>query len=247
MKTVNSSGNAFLPESLNKYIPIGQEKIFDIEELLKWYFMHTSSIFFKNGVIKIFPEYFFRLPVADWGLFVILAQFGRIGYINEIMSAYRIHSSGIWNGLSWTDKISNIIIEYQFFYENLEPKYHPIIIEALSEHISQSAENYLDDKYPGGLSTSDLEKGAREYVNSILMCSAICKTHIAQFRRKFYSCFYSSLGFRLYKDQQINAARKCLLLAFFHDLSWIRNRGFWSILFKSVLGKKPMNLIRRII
>jgi len=242
-----SPEKAFLPKTLDNFIPAGQEKIFDIEELFKWYFMHTSSIFFRNGVIKIFPEYFYRLPMADWGLFILLALSGRIGYVNEIMSAYRIHSNGIWNGLLWTDKISNIIMEYQIFYENLDPKYHPIIIEALAQHLSQSAENYLDEKYPGGLPISSLERGAREYVNTILNSTTFYKAHITQFRRKFYSCFYSSLGFRLYKDNQVSAARKCLFQAFFYDLSSISNRGYWSIIFESILGKKLMNLIRRII
>jgi hypothetical protein len=36
---------------------------------------------------------------GDWPLFLFLSQFGEIGYIDELMGVYRVHSGGMWSGL----------------------------------------------------------------------------------------------------------------------------------------------------
>ena len=40
----------------------------------------------------------FDLPYADWPLYVVYAQFGSIGFIDEVMGCYRVHAEGFWSG-----------------------------------------------------------------------------------------------------------------------------------------------------
>lgn len=46
------------------------------------------------------PDCFFRRANADWMLMVLLAEHGNLGYINEVMAAYRVHGGGAWSQLN---------------------------------------------------------------------------------------------------------------------------------------------------
>ena len=45
----------------------------------------------------------------DWFLFVLNAERGKIGFVRETMSAYRIHPAGAWSALSQADRIKMVI------------------------------------------------------------------------------------------------------------------------------------------
>lgn len=51
-------------------------------------YIHTPSVVFRN-VIDEFPFEFKEVPFGDWFLYMMLAQYGKLKYIKEIMSVYR--------------------------------------------------------------------------------------------------------------------------------------------------------------
>jgi hypothetical protein len=57
--------------------------------------------------VKQFPDWYFDRRVErvadDWSLYVMAAQHGNIGYLDEIMSVYRVHSRG-----AWSDSLSHL-------------------------------------------------------------------------------------------------------------------------------------------
>lgn len=66
---------------------------FTIEELLRWNFIQTNSVMYRKRDYKNLPQDV--LPL-DWYLHLYHAQYGKIGYIDRVMGAYRRHASGIW-------------------------------------------------------------------------------------------------------------------------------------------------------
>lgn len=48
------------------------------------------------------PDWFYTTKTGDWALHVLNAEYGKIGYINEVMAAYRIHKGGFWSSEKWT-------------------------------------------------------------------------------------------------------------------------------------------------
>ena len=70
---------------------------FTIEYLLRRNFISTPSVMYRNGIIKEFPSWYTNLGMGDWSLSILLAEQGRIGYIDKVMSAYRNHSGGVWS------------------------------------------------------------------------------------------------------------------------------------------------------
>lgn len=57
----------------------------------------TSSMFFKRDSIRELPEWLLNAPVGDTPLLLFLASMGYLGYIDEIMSAYRRDAPGSWS------------------------------------------------------------------------------------------------------------------------------------------------------
>lgn len=56
------------------------------------------TVMFRRGRFSEFPEWFFRMPTADLPLHVLNTHpNGMIGFIDAEMSAYRVHSGGVWS------------------------------------------------------------------------------------------------------------------------------------------------------
>ena len=57
----------------------------------------TNSMLFKTKYSKMLPDWAKRSPVGDIPLTLILAHNERIGFLNDIMSNYRVLSSNSWS------------------------------------------------------------------------------------------------------------------------------------------------------
>ena len=86
-----------------KAIPINSE--FQLIELIKegGSFVPICSMFFKNNFENKFPTWFYDSPVGDLPLVLYLSTRGKIGFIDDVMSVYRVKS----NIDSWTNKLKN--------------------------------------------------------------------------------------------------------------------------------------------
>jgi glycosyltransferase involved in cell wall biosynthesis len=90
------------------------QEITTLEQLAVGNFMQTSSVIFRNGLFAEFPAWYFDARVArgfdDWVLYVLNAEHGDIGYLDETLSAYRVHGGGAWSeGLSHLREPSDLV------------------------------------------------------------------------------------------------------------------------------------------
>lgn len=80
---------------------------FNFKNLLKTNFIHTNSVMFRwkaveNDVQKI-PD---NITPGDWFLNLFFASKGKIKFLNEIMSVYRVNPNGVWyNNYTNRDKL----------------------------------------------------------------------------------------------------------------------------------------------
>ena len=58
--------------------------------------MATNSMFYLGTKSRNWPEWAIKCRVGDAPLMLILATRGKVGYINELMSCYRVASNGSW-------------------------------------------------------------------------------------------------------------------------------------------------------
>ena len=90
-------------EPLN-HCPDNQKMIFSLEHLLRGNFIYTCSVMFRRGLFGEFPQWYYKCKMGDWPLHILNAQHGDIGYIDQIMAVYRIHSTGAWSPKNLIEK-----------------------------------------------------------------------------------------------------------------------------------------------
>src|SRR5207247_8966134 len=83
----------------------GHMRISPLEDLRQHNFIATCTAMFRKDVLGDFPEWYYDLPLGDWALWILCAQYGKIGYIDEILGVHRIHSLGLWSGLESIQKL----------------------------------------------------------------------------------------------------------------------------------------------
>lgn len=78
------------------------------DDLLRSNFISTPTVMFRHGLFPEFPQRFRRLAQQDWPLHLLNARHGSIGYLDRVMSAYRVHAAGAWNRKSLPERYSAI-------------------------------------------------------------------------------------------------------------------------------------------
>jgi len=91
---------------------------FNIQDLRRP-FIPTSSTMLRRNVLKDLPSWYSESRSLEWPLHIIFSQFGKIGYIREVMSATRIHKDGAWNGLSLIEQYKKAIHQQELTYKNV--------------------------------------------------------------------------------------------------------------------------------
>ncbi|HMS65777.1 MAG TPA: glycosyltransferase [Ignavibacteria bacterium] len=150
-----------------------------VESLLLGYNpVMTPTVMIRN-ILKI-PDYFSELPYGDMPLYLLLAEKGKIKYIDKLMSVYRIHSSGQWQG----EKVHNNLLKDINFYtvmnEKLNFKYERAIRKIFAQRyfdlsickIKQNkfdeARNFYEQLKKNNLSYSQISKDDENELYRIL-------------------------------------------------------------------------------
>lgn len=121
-----------------------QKEISTIDDLLTYNFIPTASTMFRRGLFGPFPDWFLDLYGGDWPLHILNAQYGSIGYINEVMVATRIHKGGAWNGISKIKQLEGVIKNYLIMRENLAVMRNKVTQTQISKCYFELAEEYMN-------------------------------------------------------------------------------------------------------
>lgn len=104
-----------------------KDRSFRLEDLLFENFISTCSVLYRNRLFIEFPSWLFNLKLGDWPLHIFNAKFGKIGYLKENMSAYRIHKSGAWSTNKRLDIIQSTENMLMMIDKYLDYKYTKLI------------------------------------------------------------------------------------------------------------------------
>ena len=114
-------------EEKQVFHPLNKKRLYTIEDLLVSNFIATCSVMFRNGLLGGFPDWYFSIPMGDWPLHILNSQYGKIGYLDEVMGVYRIHRGGRWIPAGIIQNYLDDIRGYRFFYNYLGQKYRKLI------------------------------------------------------------------------------------------------------------------------
>ncbi|MEK6324107.1 MAG: glycosyltransferase [Acidobacteriota bacterium] len=96
-----------------KLTPPGEKEIYSLDDLWGGGFIASCSVMFQREVFDHIPEWFYDIEVGDWALNILCAQHGKIGYLDEVMGAYRKHRGGIWSELSKAQQLEKKLRFYK--------------------------------------------------------------------------------------------------------------------------------------
>jgi hypothetical protein len=86
---------------------------------------------FRNVLDRSSFDPFLSLGMMDGPLKIMLSQLGPIGYLDEVMAAYRQHSGGVWSS---RDKMHKLAVRLKFWYI-LKQVMPPSYAQSLNERI----------------------------------------------------------------------------------------------------------------
>ena len=126
------------------WTPPGQKRISTIEDIWRGNFIATASAMFRTTAIKDVPSWYHSLfPITDWPLYILAAEHGTIGYIDEVMSVYRYHAGGLYSAKNEEQKLQSTAHFYRIMDANTGRRYHDLIRAASSIYFFEWAEEYV--------------------------------------------------------------------------------------------------------
>lgn len=123
VQIVSETGNIIFSSSALRR----KKLIYKLKDLLSGNFIYTCSVMYRRGLFDEFPDWFYKTSVADWPLHILNAEHGDIGYLSEVMGAYRIHSGGIHSSKGEMEQVRGIVEIYPYINEYLGYRYDTYI------------------------------------------------------------------------------------------------------------------------
>ena len=91
----------------------------------------TGSAVLRRSSISELPEWLYTLKMCDWPVFALAAAGGQLGYVDEIMSVYRIHEQGVWSRLEPREQLKELIRMFQRLNAHFDFAFDNIVSESL--------------------------------------------------------------------------------------------------------------------
>jgi glycosyltransferase involved in cell wall biosynthesis len=142
--------------------PADQKEVSTLEDILAGMVPIPCTVLFRNNLLGELPDSFDTVANGDWMLFVLLAEHGSVGYLNEVMAAYRMHAGGTWSKLNRQQRLKEHINTYETINEHLKFKYDRAISKIIAalprRHNEQHARSCLD-QYHRLVKKGEIKKG----------------------------------------------------------------------------------------
>ena len=105
--------------------------------VIRNYIPNVSVVYRKNEILNKLPDWYMTLPLGDWPLHILLAQFGKIKYINEVMSVYRMHSDSVWSAKAGIPQLQAELKVYKYINSYFNGKYEYFIVPKIEEKLKR--------------------------------------------------------------------------------------------------------------
>jgi glycosyltransferase involved in cell wall biosynthesis len=124
------------------YFPPIIKPFYYLDDLLHGNFIQTCSTVFRNRLFDELPNWILSLKVMDWPLHILNAEHGKIGYLNETMAVYRVHSDGVWSGTPDINKLESTIEGVKGFSTYFSGKRSRLLKSLMAKHYCDLATRY---------------------------------------------------------------------------------------------------------
>ncbi|MGF7001977.1 glycosyltransferase involved in cell wall biosynthesis [Lachnospiraceae bacterium PFB1-21] len=132
-------------EQLSKYNPIGS----------------VNNCFYRQVTYNQYPIELVYIATGDWLTHFVISWSGKIGFLDEVLSTYRIHSKGMWSGRSEEERRNPKLKIIKFF---------AYILKSKPGKYDENLIMYLDRFYPErtiALTVADVIEFVQPVINDI--------------------------------------------------------------------------------
>lgn len=218
-------------------VPADQKPFLSIEDIVFRNPLPTSSVIFRNDLLSAMPAWYHDLGVGDWPLWVLVAQHGKAGYLDEIMAAYRVHSGGVYSGTPPLEWLPHMLQAYDAIDRGLDFKYHDIVMQGKLKYVIEMAEALCPWSF---VDTSP--RKAAQALDTLKQYAELDPHLMSKLRQQFYRVWF----FRAAELGDYRAVRQSLLGFALYNRSWFRSRGVRSITARAILGQRFSDRLRRL-
>ncbi len=105
-----------------------------VEDILKGNFVVTCTTVVRRELIPPFPNWFFEMKLGDWPLWAMIARYGKIELMDEIVAAYRIHLGGTWSSMPHINRVREEARVLRALDKELKHQHRNVIRKTLVPH-----------------------------------------------------------------------------------------------------------------
>lgn len=103
----------------------------ELADILRLNFIASCTVMYRWGLVTELPPWWDDVRIGDLVLHALHARYGWIGYIDEVLSAYRMHAGGSWS-IKRPGEQSDAMVEVLCLLdEHFEREYHGVIQQAV--------------------------------------------------------------------------------------------------------------------
>jgi len=111
-----------------------EDRFYTIRDLMNGNFIPSCSVMLRRGLVKRLPDWYLDMPQGDWPLYILNAQHGWIGYIDEAMAVHRIHAGSAWSGRRVSGELARILAGYEVLISNFDASYRSALRAGQARH-----------------------------------------------------------------------------------------------------------------
>jgi glycosyltransferase involved in cell wall biosynthesis len=106
-------------------------------------YIHTAAALYRRECLPEIPAWLAKLPLGDWPMWCLLGQAGDYGFIDRMMSVYRVRHYSSWSHQSAIFRIDATMQMFRELRERLDPKYSVRIANTLARFSATQALYYI--------------------------------------------------------------------------------------------------------
>jgi len=230
---VNEDGSVVLREGARP----DSKPVSTIEDIIRRNFIVSCTVMYRHGFVSAFPEWWYEILNADWTLHTFHAQHGDIGFIPEVLSAYRYNPAGIWTRLPHEDRLKTRIRSYTMMNHDLEYRYDEIFQPVLSDLWRRLSDVSIENGFRAGQEDPGIHS-----VTAVIENGSQDLPYPPGWKTEVITEVYQRLLFHHYQCHNLSKVRYCCSQLLLLRPSLFRDKGILKVCLIAFLG--PMRVFR---
>lgn len=144
--------------------PAFHKDTFELEDILRSCFIPGPSWMVRRAACDAFPSWAVEFAWSDWLLHICAARHASIGYIDEVMAAWRVHPGGMFSSRDRSDQIEEDLRVYEHLL-GVMPEHRALIERCIVDRRCQLAVEEAGLPYDGPLIVLDESADIPLYFN----------------------------------------------------------------------------------